>query len=233
MLKIILWLAVFCILWNPVMTTESSKDENRQSITKEYMMEHCGLTEDDFQGVDFDDFVIRYNLTPETLEEFDGASLLALYKEQTAAYTDYTEIYRQASGKLREEDIDHIAAVIMQTCQGLENEWIVADLEKAVVYGGLGYEPNYGRGEPVLKLTEDDFAFIRETVQASGITGWENTWTGEGEAEFDNNISWEIGIRLDNGECMKYEGDGIVDNCPEEPYRLCETLWIRYVRPSL
>ena len=55
------------------------KNDN-QTITMEYMIRHCELTEADFEGIDFDDFVTRFALTPEALEEFDGASLLSLYK---------------------------------------------------------------------------------------------------------------------------------------------------------
>ena len=89
----------------------------------EYMIRHCELTEADFEGIDFDEFAAYFELTPEVLEEFDGASLLSLYKMQLEMIegSDYTEIYREASGKLQEEDIEHISTVILEVHQSMYN----------------------------------------------------------------------------------------------------------------
>ena len=45
----------------------------------------------------------------------------------------------------------------------------------------------------------------------------------------DNNFDWAIGIRLDSGKCVRYEGSG-VEGVPivEQMTTFCRTLWDRY-----
>lgn len=141
--KLLLIIALICALCVCATAEEGQGQDNENRIAMEYMLEHCQLTEEDFEGIDFDDFAEHFELTPEVLEEFDGASLLSLYKMQLEMIegTDYTEIYREASGKLREEDIRHITAVIWELHQGMDNEWMAVDFEKKAVYGGHRHWP--------------------------------------------------------------------------------------------
>ena len=233
MLKVVLWFIVFSFLWNPSKTTEAIKEGKDPKVTKEYMIRHCGLTEEDFEGIDFDDFVIEFNLTPENLEKYDGASRLALYKELKAPYTDYTEIYRQASGKLQEEDIGHISTVIWEVHQSMYNGLMAADFEKMAVYGDTELRLDHCKdSDQISELTEEDLVFIREKVAAAGMTGWENHHTGSDacEAAYDGNFDWSIGIRLDNGQCFQYGGSGTEDvGIMEQMTSFCQTLWNRYV----
>ena len=225
---------LFCTLPGSSSTSEVTtvqEESNAMKITKEYMMQRCQLTEEDFEGIDFDDFVSRFAVTPETLDEFDGASLLSLYKSQMeSGLTDYTAIYRQASGKLQEEDISHITAVIWETNDGMDNNWMAADFEKMALYGGIGNNLNICQNSDLLKeLNEDDLRFIRETVSAAGITGWESTYEGNDEMSYDGNYSWAIGLKLDSGACIKYEGSGRPEsNAPEGMTKFCQTLWNYY-----
>ena len=235
MLKIILWLIVLSLLWAPVKNTETIKEENNQKVTKEYMIRHCGLTEEDFEGVDFENFIIEFNLTPENLEKYGGASRLALYKELKAPYTDYTEIYRQASGKMRKEDIDHISTVIWEVHHSMYNGLLAADFEKMAMYGEMGLRLDHCTdSDQVAELTEEDLVFIREKVAEAGIAGWDNIYTGSDarEAPYDRNFDWSIGIRLDNGQCFQYRGSGTEDvPILNQMISFCQTLWDRYVCP--
>ena len=132
---LLLVMLLICMLCVCATAEEGQIQENDNQITMEYMLGHSELTEADFEGIDFDDFAAYFELTPEVLEEFDGVSLLSLYKIQLemAEGTDYTEIYREASGKLREDNIGHITAVIWKLHQGMDNEWMVVDFEKKAV----------------------------------------------------------------------------------------------------
>ena len=145
--------------------------------------------------------------------------------------TDYTEIFRQACPKLQEEDIGHVSVLIWEMGLGMDNTWMAVDFEKKAVYGGIGGELDRCRETHLLKeLTEEDLAFIGETIRAAGITGWDNFSISNGEWSDDGNETWRIGIRLDSGKCIKYEKTGFVEyGMPENPgVTFCMTLWKRF-----
>lgn len=145
--------------------------------------------------------------------------------------TDYTEIFRQACPKLQEEDIGHISVLIWEMGLGMDNTWMAVDYEKKAVYGGIGGELDNSRETHLLKeLTEEDLAFIGETIRTAGITGWDNFSISSGEWSDDGNETWRIGIRLDSGKCIKYEKTGFVEyGMPENPgVTFCMTLWNRF-----
>ena len=172
-------------------------------------------------------------MNAEPPKESGGASPLSLNRMQvdTDNGTDYTRIYRQASGKLREEDIGHISVLIWELHLGMDNEWMAVDFEKKAVYGGIGFDLGNCQDKDRLKeLTEEDALFIRETAAATGMTGWDNLRILNGEETMDGNVDWTIGIRLDSGECIKYEETGYAEyGEPENAgVTFCWTLWTHF-----
>ena len=210
-----------------------SEETNPMILTKEYMMEHCKLTEEEFSGIDFDDFVSFFNLTPEDLDQFSGASLLSLYRSQRDQYngTDYSVIYQQAEGKLQQEDIPQIDTVIWEIHSGNRNLSMAADLEQQIVFGCEGYCLDHCCEENRLaELTENDLAFIRDAVSACGIAGWENSYIGTSEGT-TGHFAWMIGIRLDSGKCFSYSGSGVLSsNTPASMKAFCSSLWDRFAK---
>ena len=174
-------------------------------------------------------------MNAEPPKESGGASTLSLNRMQvdTDHGMDYTRIYRQASGKLREEDVGHISVLIWELHLGMDNEWMAVDFEEKAVYGGIGFDLGNCRDKDRLKeLTEEDALFIRETAAATGMTGWDNLHILNGEETMDGNVDWAIGIRLDSGECVKYEGTGYVEyDAPENAeVTFCWTLWTHFTQ---
>lgn len=172
-------------------------------------------------------------MNAEPPKESGGASLPSLNGMQvdTDHGTDYTDIYRQASGKLREEDIGRISVLIWELHLGMDNEWMVVDFEKKAVYGGIGFDLGKCQEEHRLAdLSGKDAAFIRETAAATGMTGWDNLHILNGKDTMDGNVDWTIGIRLDSGECIKYEETGYVEyDAPEDAgVTFCWTLWTHF-----
>lgn len=224
-----------CTLSGSVHITEATtaqEESNAMELTREYIMQHCQLTEEDFEGIDTEGFVSFFNLTPDTLDKYDIPELLARYRIYQGMLngTDYTELYRQASGKLQDEDIAHISAVIWEIHDGIDNNWMAADFEKMSLYGGIGNNLNRcGNSDLLKELNEDDLRFIRETVSAAGITGWESAYNEVQEVFYDANFDWAIGFKLDSGACIKYEGSGRPEStAPEGMTKFCQTLWDHY-----
>jgi hypothetical protein len=204
-------------------------------LTKEYMIEQCQLTDEDFDGIDFDDFVSYFDLTVDNLKEFDSKSLLSLYRADREAgeKTDYTEIYQQASGKLLDEDIPHISIVLWETHIDNRNLCFAADFEKMILYGGEGYCLNNCReSDKLAELTEDDRIFVINTVTECGIVGWENRYEGTNEGT-TGHFSWAIGFRLDSGKCVDYSGTGVLDSGTLDSMSVfCDKLWNHFMKQT-
>ena len=169
--------------------------------------------------------------TAEPLKQYDSEAQAELNPNDLAE--DYTEIFRQACPKLQEEDIGHISALVWRMNQGMDNTWMAADFEKNALYGGIGHDLECCGKENLLKeLTEDDRTFINETIATAGMTGWDNLYIYNGERTMDGNFEWTIGIRLDSGVCIKYEGSGWVD--PDMPESVgetfCQKLWEHFTK---
>ena len=61
--------------------SKPNEQEDAMELTKDYVIAHSDLTEADFEGIDFEDFVQYFQLTPERLAQYEPAMLLALYRE--------------------------------------------------------------------------------------------------------------------------------------------------------
>ena len=107
----------------------------------------------------------------------------------------------------------------------------MVDFEKKAVYGGIGFDLGKCQEEHrLVDLSGKDAAFIRETAAATGMTGWDNLHILNGKDTMDGNVDWTIGIRLDSGECIKYEETGYVEyDAPEDAgVAFCWTLWTHF-----
>ena len=229
--KIICWLCVCFILIT--LSGCSVREVPSEMVTKEYLIEHCDVTERDFEGVDFEEFVDRYKLTVKKAEEYYIPDLIAMYKRAKAAEptVDYTEIYRQAEGKLREDDIDAISVLIWSWNSGSDNECMVVNLANSSVY----YAPHdyfldaCGESRKVADLSQEDAEFLRNTVRDCGVTQWDNDYIGT-NGESTGHMAWGIGIQLEDGRCVDYSGYGIFNSgTPSGVYTLMNDLTARFL----
>lgn len=225
---------VVCPWLSVIAETEESdvqEDMLNMEVTKEYMMEKCGLTDQDFEGIDFPDFIQTFRITKEKLEEYDGSFLLAMYREalKKKEATDYTAIYSQAAGKLTDELIPRITVVVWEIHSGNRNTCMAVDFTRNGVYGGERYcLPECFEKDRLADLSEEDKAFVRQQVIDQEITGWENEYMGTNEGT-TGLFAWKIGISVDTGESFVYEGSGVLNSgTPAGMNRFCTALWNRF-----
>ncbi len=184
------------------------------ALTKEYVIANSELTEADFEGVDFDAFVAYFELTPERLEEYDPAMLLGLYKQAMAQEptVDYSALYAEAEGTLSREELEHVVLLVWELHKGNENRCMVIDRETGAVYYGQGcFLDAVGESMRIADFTEEDAAFLTRALEESGITGWENEYKGSSEGT-TGLYEWAVGIRLEDGRCVRYSGSGVRDS---------------------
>ena len=196
-------------------------------LTLEYVLENSSLTAADFEGVDFEAFVAEYELTEDSLKEYDIAAVLALYKRSlnVPASVDYTEIFDKAAGTLTEEDLPKVTTVVWERRQGNGNITMVIDGDAGVVYSGYGaFLDNCTEDEKVAEIAGDAMEKLRQLLKDSGITQWNNSYIGTNEGTTET-ASWDLGIRLDDGRCFHYNGRGVLDSqTPEALYTLLNSL---------
>jgi len=197
---------------------EESQTTNQEAdstmVTKEYIIEHSELTEADFEGIDFDDFVSHYKLTPERLEKYDPVLLLALYKETMSREptADYTVIYAAAEGTIRAEEFDDIAVLIWEYHSGNYNSCMVIDKKAGAVYYGLGnFLAECGESRRVSDFREEDSVFLKELLTESGISEWKTEYEGTSEGT-TGSYSWAVGIKLNDDRCFCYSGYGVLNS---------------------
>ena len=203
------------------------QESETMELTKEYLIAHSNLTEEDLNGLDFDDFVAFFELTPEMLEKYDAKALLRMYLEelQKAPTTDYTELFTHAAGKLTEQDLDGIRVMIWEYHESDYNAFMVIDLEKGKVYQGLGNSLDaVDESSFAADWKEGDEVFLREVLTASGITAWNNEYIGTSEGT-TGHLAWAIGFRLADGRCVSYRGRGVLNSgTPDTMEPLLKTL---------
>lgn len=210
---------------------QEATTEMEQELTMEYIIAHSELTEADFEGVDFADFVAMYELTVADVEEYYMPDLLAMYHRAKAAEptVDYTDIYSSAQGQLTGEDLAQIQVLVWEYHEGNGNAYMVIDYEaKAVYVSQADIISRCGESSKVADLTQEDISFIQSALETSGITGWNREYTGTNEGT-TGNFSWSIGFRLADGRCVTYSGSGVLNSgTPGELNTLVKALADRF-----
>lgn len=203
------------------------KDDKAMRLTKEYALEHSALDASDLENVDFEAFVDYYELTNADLDNYDLRALLKMYLEELeiGPMEDYTEIYLSADGVMAEPDLEHVSQMIWDLHDGDYNTCMVIDMEKRAVYYGEGdFLDACGEEHKVRELSDEDIAFVKQSLIESGITGWQNSYVGTSEGT-TGHFAWSIGFRLDDGRCVAYSGSGVMNSgTPLEMYSLLNEL---------
>lgn len=232
--RLILLLAIIALLLGCANSTDKIevKENSDMPLTKQYLLDHSTLTEEDLIGIDFDAFVKEYELTIVSLEKYDITALLRMYKieaEGSQSY-DYTDIYDKSDGCLTDNDLIEIGVIIWDYHDGNFNSCMVIDREKRVIYYSTTSSLN--KIEDNMKAAEwhdGDERFIQTALRNSQITSWQTTYIGTDEGT-TGNFSWAIGFRLLNGTCKCYSGHGVKDSgTPDTMISLLQTLKDYYV----
>ena len=196
-------------------------------LTMEYILSHSELTAADFENMDFDDFVSRYKLTEESISKYHLPDLIGLYRRAIARRNavDYTGIYTAASGQLTEADIGQIDVLLLEYHEGTNNHYLIVDFTVAKAYWSRrAIISSCRERDKTADLQENDRTFVEEALRDSGITGWKNDYIGTNEGT-TGSFSWAIGIKLQDGRCVKYHGYGARNSgTPTEFFSLRKSL---------
>ena len=214
--------------------TASSRSEEMETamLTKEYLIEHSSITEEDLEDVDFDAFVQKYELTPAMLEEYDVAAFLRMYKKRAAIppALDYSYIYANADGHISAHEYESIKVLIWEYHEGARNYGMVVDKGNGSVFYDVGLSLSKVRDdERIGDWKEEDGAFLKNALEESGIASWKNEYIGTSE-NTTGHFAWGIAFELEDGRCFSYTGRGVLGSgTPESIVPLLETLKDHFV----
>ena len=217
-----------------VTPSPNQKNEKKETgpVTKDYLLEHSSITEEDLIDVDAEDFIALFELTPELLEQYDAADFLSIYKRNKALPEtyDYTYIREKAHGKITEEDFDKIRVMTWEHHENMFNTRMVIDIHKGVVYYGDGmFLDDINDEDKVADWSEEDYLLLRNTLLDSGITKWDNEYIGTDEGT-TGLFAWEITFEMEDGHCVDYKGRGVLDSgTPDSMFLLLEALKDHFV----
>ena len=209
----------------------NSEMETNQKLTVEYVAEICNLDVSDFDGVDFNEFIETYELNSDNIGEYYLPDLIRFYKREKAVgeVTDYSAIFDNCGGKLTAEDFDKIDVIVWDYHEGNGNKYMVIDFAKKSVY--LSYKDIIAEckeSDKVADLSQADVEFIKAGLSESKITEWKNEYIGTNEGT-TGSFSWSIGVRLADGRCVSYHGNGVVNSgTPAETVALIKNLSAKF-----
>ncbi|MBE6753636.1 MAG: hypothetical protein E7559_04695 [Ruminococcaceae bacterium] len=220
--------------------TEQISEDIGDPVPMEYILSNTDLTAEDFEDVDYEAFMSEMGLSMANIEDKIRMvplllELYIIYEEEERLYgpkIDYTTIYDNARGRLKEEDLDNIEVVICDYHEGFHedrNECIVLDYSTNKVY-------SYNRSSFLCccndayltsKLSQSDRDWLIGVLEESEITSWKKEYIRDTDV-LDGGFSLEFAFRLNDGRCVRYVAVDDVNGMPDGMFYLFSKLSERF-----
>ena len=213
-------------------------------MTREYVIEHGLLTEDELRGVDFQAMAEYYNLREgiededikESFPAFDNLrDVLLGFKDiwplpGFGLYDDYwlSSIDEEREKKILEEDVDQINVIGLYDRSANYDTCVIIDIEKKEAYFWIHYIVT--GDEPVVEiLTDDQTKAVKNLIRTCGVYDWDQVYRGRvDDTIFDAYVDWSLYYVLEDGRVYSHRGSGDFDFAPNSYDELLRGLWVYY-----
>lgn len=193
-------LAALCALLLAAGLTGCGKDDGEtggeQELTLEYVCAQFGISEAEFEGVDFDSFVDYYGLTNENIQDESVEYLLRQYRENGGqpASCDYGYMYDGTDGAaLTAADGDSVSVVFLaQDEDDLHSFWIF-DFDKGIKLAGGGSERVIGKDSVAAALTSEHKEQIQALFEKYDVYAWYEN------GQRPDASDWYLSVQLQDG----------------------------------
>lgn len=204
-------------------TAEDKEEQNMEEalVTREYLIEHCGISERDLEGIDVDAFIEEFDLKESNIDKVNVEFLLEAYKEEagesSSPYSFFTEDAYETGG-LKEEDIPGIQTAALYITDGTYQETIILDMGKEKGYWGKGTNLLYDMDEESEQITftgekREAFTKLLENCQ---VAAWKSRYEGTNE-DTTGSFGWTLYLKMQSGKISRYTGSGVMgENRPEQ-----------------
>lgn len=140
---------------------EAEGAKEAMTISVDYLCKEFGIEESEFDGVDLEEFLAYYELTPDNISDIfdeDLGFLLRMYKKDEAKvkipnYERYSS--ENDTVTLTQEKAKNIKILVWKYAHGEEQDYVVIDFENGNVFWGCG---------TMQHLTKDDIVGIADAA---------------------------------------------------------------------
>ncbi len=205
-----------------VVSTQTGENEYVSSgipMTREYIIEHGILTEEELVGVDIDDMIAVYGLEEGDEERTDIRRFILMIKDDYPLpgygfnYQYLTEGER-SSEKLTNEDLANIKIISWRYNSETYHASLLFDFTEKKAYFGELIDLLERAAEPTeeIDLSDEQMEAIESLFQENHVEKW--------KAEYRDPLSWtkcdgywwRMVIELEDGRIYKYSGDDVPNN---------------------
>lgn len=217
-----IFIAIFMIIALYIVIESSQK---AMLLSKEELVELCEFTEEEISDVDLDDFIEEYKLTKKEIEKYNMHAVLQKYKDklnqqdiinENAIYYNYLVTDSKALTKIRESQLDNIKVIALYINKGMEQESVIVDYQKNMIYYGDQRNILYDGVIPTwtVELNDEKKTAIRDMWKECNIVSWKRRYKGK-EDNSTGTYSWHVYLELENGRIKDYSGGYQGDVTPE------------------
>ena len=191
-----------------VQTTEQSSESSNEGgndieLTQEYVCSEFGISESEFEGVDFDRFVDYYGLTYENIQNELVAYLLQEYQKNNGETEFYDYKYMYNSDKDAVLTLDNQNSISIVFCAQIEddlNRFWIFDFEKGIKITDTGAENVIHKDSIVSTLTPEHREQVLELFEKYDVYTWyENR-------EERNSGDWYLSVKFQDGTIALVSG---------------------------
>ena len=155
-------------------------------VDEQYLIEECGVTKEELEGVDVAHFVSYCGFTLQDFQERDIPLVLREYKkmlqweaeweeQQKNVKDDYAWMFDEKErGGYKDEYLEDITVIAIWSSSGMYRESVIYDLENQVYYFGelVDVTQDYSQATATGELSDEDVEAIRKLAGEAWIDEW-------------------------------------------------------------
>lgn len=201
-------------------TSEASSEAGSDTeLTQEYVCSEFGISESEFEGVDFDRFADYYGLSYENIHNESVEYLLREYKKNNGepAFYDYRYMYdADRDAVLTREDQNSVSVVFLAQAEDDLNSYWIFDFEKGIKIVGAGAVQVIPGDNVTAALTQEHREQVLGLFEKYDVYAWyegrEELNSGEEQSseelssEEQSSDRWYLSVRLQDGTVASVSG---------------------------
>ncbi|MCM1496634.1 MAG: hypothetical protein NC089_12670 [Bacteroides sp.] len=198
--------------------------EEAAVIDEQYLMENCGVTMEELEGVDVTDFVERWvvprRIRRGFLDDAEIGMMLTSYKQcreildeveerQRNAKDDYAWLFDEKErGGYKDKYLEDITVIAIWASSGMYRESVIYDLENQVYYFGelVDVTEDYSQATASGELRDEDVEAIRKLAEEAQIDDWpaKSGWIRPQDNDYSTFV---MRIATSDGSVYGYRGE--------------------------
>lgn len=199
---------------------EKNSEETTLMIDEKYLIENYGLTKEELEEVDVEDFIEVWIEPALSDGKILDSDIVRNYLRIEKAYDDHMEELANAKddyawlfdeetkGGYKSEYLEDITVIAIRSSSGSYRESVIYDLENQVYYFGelVDVTQDYSQATASGELSDEDVAAIRKLAEEAWIDEWpaNSGWVRPRDMDYST-FSMRIAVR--DGNVYGYWGE--------------------------